>query len=164
MTRVPVERGVPPRWRKLAGELIEAFGLEDDFIVAELITDQLGETIIDVELNGLSAFACSNVLERNLLGSLLVDTYLRRNFSGPETAGWSSCMAFFAAGNPQALERMAQKAARVGGCVVEPPRSVSKLNCFGKTVYKGGYLIITDADDMAEAADKARTILLEAAA
>jgi hypothetical protein len=164
MTRIPLEQGMPPRWHKLARELIEAFRLEDDFIVAELITDDVGETIIDVELNGLSAFACSNVLERNLLGSLLVDTYLHRDFFGPETAGWSSCMAFFAAADPQALARMAQKAARIPGCVVEPPRSVSKLNCFGKTVYKGGYLIITDAGDMAQAADQARAILLEAAA
>jgi hypothetical protein len=164
MTRMPVGRGLPARWDRLARQLIEAFDLEDDFIVAEMIADQSGETIIDVEVNGLSAFACSNVLEGNLLASLLVDTYLHRDFSGPETAGWASCMAFFAAGDPQALARMAEKAARIPGCVVEPPRSVSKLNCFGKTVYKGGYLIITDADDMAQAADQARAILLEAAA
>jgi hypothetical protein len=132
--------------------------------VAELIADERGDTIIDVELNGLSAFACSQVLEGNLLTSLLVDTYLQKDFSGPETAGWVSCMAFFAASDPAALEPMAQKAARLGSCVVEPPRSVSKLDCFGTTVYKGGYLIVTDASDLAQASATARAILREAAA
>jgi hypothetical protein len=73
-------------------------------------------------------------------------------------------MAFFAATDPRRLERMARKAARLDGCVVEPPRSVAKLNCFGTTVYKGGYLIITDARDLADAAGKARGFLEEAAA
>jgi hypothetical protein len=162
--RVPVRCGIPPRWRKLAGQLIKAFGLEDDFIVAELIADRSGDTIIDVELNGLSGFACSNVLEGNLLSSLLVDTYLHRDFAGPETAGWVSCMAFFAATDPRALRRMARNATRLDGCIVEPPRSVAKLNCFGATVYKGGYLIVTDARDLGSAAESARRLLKEAAA
>jgi hypothetical protein len=162
--RIPVQGDVPPRWRKLARQVIEAFRLENDFIVAELIADDSGDTIIDVELNGLSGFACSNVLEGNLLSSLLVDTYLDKDFAGPETAGWISSMAFFAAPDPRRLERMARKAARLDGCVVEPPRSVAKLNCFGTTVYKGGYLIVTDARDLADAAGKARGFLEEAAA
>jgi hypothetical protein len=162
--RIPLRHGIPQRWAKLAAELIEVFELRNDLIVAELIADERGDTIIDVELNGLSAFACSQVLEGNLLASLLVDTYLERDFSGPETGGWVSCMAFFAASNPAALKPMAQKAARLGSCVVEPPRSVTKLDCFGTTVYKGGYLIVTDARDPAEASATARAILREAAA
>ena len=73
-------------------------------------------------------------------------------------------MAFFAAPEPAALTQMARKATRIGSCVVEPPRNVSKLVCFDTTVYKGGYLIITDARDLTEAAAKARSILVEAAA
>lgn len=162
--RIPLQHGIPLRWTKLASQLIDVFNLRDDSIVAELIADDRGDTIIDVELNGLSAFACSKVLEGNLLTSLLVDTYLQRDFSGPKTAGWVSCMAFFAAPEPAALTQMARKATRIGSCVVEPPRNVSKLVCFDTTVYKGGYLIITDAVDLTEAAAKARAILVEAAA
>jgi len=161
LERIALEDEVPPRWAGLATQLISAFDLKDDFIVAELIAGERGNTVIDVELNGLSGFACSAVMEDNLLASLLVDTYLQRDFSGPATAGWVSCMAFFAAPNPEALKRMAERAARLGSCAVESPRNISKLECFGAMVYKGGYLIVTDARDLADAADKARGLLRE---
>jgi len=93
----------------------------------------------------------------------LVDTYLQKDFSGAETAGWVSCMGFFAAAEPEALKRMAQKAASLGTCAVDPPRNVSKLDCFGALVYKGGYFIVTDARDLADAAAKARAIFAEVA-
>jgi hypothetical protein len=160
--RTSLRNGIPPRWAGLAAQLIGAFDLKDDFIVAELIAGEGGDTVIDVELNGLSGFACAAVMGDNLLVSLLVDTYLQRDFSGPPRAGWVSCMAFFAAPNPQALKRMAERAARLGSCAVESPRHISKLECFGATVYKGGYLIVTDARDLADAADKARGLLREA--
>jgi ATP-grasp domain len=161
--RIPLRYGIPPRWTRLAFQLVDVFDLQDDSIVAELFVDDDGETIIDVELNGLSAFACSKVLEGNLLTSLLVDSYLQRNFDGPETAGWVSCMAFFAAAEPTALTRMAHRVRNLGGCVVEPPRNIVTLQCFGRSIYKGGYFIITDACDLADAAAKGRAILAEIA-
>lgn len=163
LQRVPLQCGLPLRWANLANQLIDAFHLEDDFVVAELIATEDGDFIIDVELNGLSGFACSKVLERNLLASLLVDTYLKRDFDGPETAGWVSCMAFFAAAEPTVLTRMAHRVTNFGGCVVEPPRNIVKLECFGRAIYKGGYFIITDACDLADAAAKGRGILAEIA-
>ncbi len=163
LQRVPLQYGLPQRWDKLANQLVHAFHLEDDFMVAELIATENGDFIIDVELNGLSGFACSKILERNLLTSLLVDTYLKNDFDGPETTGWVSGLAFFAAAEPTALTRMAQRARSLGGCVVEPPRNVTRLECFGTSVYKGGYFIITDARDLADAAAKARAIFSEVA-
>jgi hypothetical protein len=160
--RIAIQHGMPARWRDLAGQLIDTFHLHDDLIVAELIADEGGDTVIDVELNGLSAFACARVFEGNLLASLLVDTYLHKDFDGPETTGWVSCMAFFTAPDRRDLDRMAENAARAGHCVVEPPRTVSTLSCFGQTVYKGGYLIVTDARDLNKAAATARAILAEA--
>lgn len=163
MERIPIQHGIPSRWTKLASQLINVFDLQDDCIVAEFFADDCGDTIIDVELNGLSAFACSKVLEGNLLTSLLVDSYLQRDFDGPETPGWVSCMVFFAGADPAALRRLAQRAASVGGCIVEPPQNITKLECFGTPVYKGGYLIVTDAKDLTAASATARAILSDVA-
>jgi len=150
-----LERRAPtdaaPAWLEIVPRLIEAFELVDDFVLVELISNDDGDYVIDVEMNALGPFACSEVMDDGDLIRTLVDTYLGEPVRAPERNRWIAGLAFVASHEEARVASLRGVERDTAEFRFDGTETWARLECHGSAVFKGGYVITKRARTLADA-------------
>lgn len=156
LERLPLAAPRPVWLAKLVPELLAAFELEDDFVTVELISCGAASYVIDVEVNALSPFPCSEVMEAGELTRRLVDVYLGEPIDTDATVGWVSALTFVVSEDEQRLAALRSR--ETEDFRFEASETWARLESYGRHVFKGGYVVVKQAPDLAQAASRSLAI------
>ena len=156
LERLPLSAPRPAWLAKLIPELLTAFELEDDFVTVELISSGAASYVVDVEVNALSPFPCSEVMEADELTRRLVDVYLGQPIDTDDTVGWVSALTFVVSEDEQRLAAL--RSCETQEFRFDASETWARLESYGRHVFKGGYVVVKQAADLAQAASRSLAI------
>ncbi len=156
LERLPLTAPRPAWLAKLVSELLPTFELEDDFVTLELISSGAASYVIDVEVNALSPFPCSEVMEAGELTRRLVDVYLGQPIDTDATVGWVSALTFVVSADEQRLAALRSR--ETEEFRFEASETWARLESYGRHIFKGGYVVLKQAADLAQAASRSLAI------
>lgn len=122
----------------------------------ELISRGAASYVIDVEVNALSSFPCSEVMEADELTRRLVDVYLGQPIDTDDTVGWVSALTFVVSEDEQRLATL--RSCETQEFRFEASETWARLESYDRHVFKGGYVVVKQAADLARAASRSVAI------